>query len=138
MARKSRVDQQYAGPPLHDDGIALDELALVNVNTLSDLLEHESPSPTLLASPTASGRAVPFPRIFRHRHLRPQTQQADWAVRFDPADQSLNFIQHGFPDERLSDPFSEDLGYEWRVPHLERQPHDGPALSRNIRQHAIG
>jgi hypothetical protein len=34
------VDEQHAGPALHDNGVALDELALVDQHTLRDLPEH--------------------------------------------------------------------------------------------------
>jgi hypothetical protein len=32
------IDEQHAGPALHDEGVALDELALVSQHTLRDLL----------------------------------------------------------------------------------------------------
>ena len=44
VARDAGVDEQHTVPALHDNGIALDELALVNQNALSDLLQHEMPS----------------------------------------------------------------------------------------------
>ena len=42
--RDARVDQQNAFPALHDGGIALDELALVDENALGDLRQHQAPS----------------------------------------------------------------------------------------------
>ena len=38
------VDEQHAGPALHDDGVALAELALVDQHTLRDLPQHGAPS----------------------------------------------------------------------------------------------
>ena len=38
------VDEQHARPALHDDGVALDELALVDQHTLRDLPQHGAPS----------------------------------------------------------------------------------------------
>ena len=38
------VDEQHAGRALHDDGVALDELALVDEDSLSDLRQHGTPS----------------------------------------------------------------------------------------------
>ena len=38
------VDEQHAGPTLHDNGVALAELALVDQHTLRDLLQHGAPS----------------------------------------------------------------------------------------------
>ena len=35
------VDEQHAGAALHDDGVALDELALVDQHTLCDLPQHQ-------------------------------------------------------------------------------------------------
>jgi hypothetical protein len=37
------VDEQYASPALHDNGVALAELALVDQHTLRDLSQHEEP-----------------------------------------------------------------------------------------------
>jgi hypothetical protein len=34
------VDEQHASPALHDNGVALAELALVDQHTLRDLLQH--------------------------------------------------------------------------------------------------
>src|SRR5437867_1216349 len=39
----SEVDEQHAGPALHDNGVALDELALVDQHTLRDLPQHGAP-----------------------------------------------------------------------------------------------
>jgi hypothetical protein len=33
-----RVDEQHAGPALHDNGVVLEQLALVDQHTLRDLL----------------------------------------------------------------------------------------------------
>jgi hypothetical protein len=41
VARYSGVDEQRAGPALHDNGVALNELALVDQHTLRDLPQHE-------------------------------------------------------------------------------------------------
>lgn len=41
VPRYTGVDEQNTVPALHDNGITLDELALVNENALSDLLQHE-------------------------------------------------------------------------------------------------
>jgi hypothetical protein len=38
------VDEQYASPALHDNGVALQELALVDQHTLRDLSQHGNPS----------------------------------------------------------------------------------------------
>src|SRR5215218_5789650 len=38
------VDEQHATPALHDNGVALAELALVDQHTLRDLLQHGAPS----------------------------------------------------------------------------------------------
>src|SRR5215216_2143380 len=38
------VDEQHAGPALHDNGVALYELALVDQYTLRDLPQHVAPS----------------------------------------------------------------------------------------------
>jgi hypothetical protein len=40
VARYSGVDEQHAGPAVHDNGVALDELALVDQYTLRDLPQH--------------------------------------------------------------------------------------------------
>lgn len=37
VARYSGVDEQHAGPAQHDNGVALDKLALVGQHTLRDL-----------------------------------------------------------------------------------------------------
>src|ERR687888_1226528 len=37
------VDEQHAGPALHDNGVALAELALVDQHTLRDLPQHGAP-----------------------------------------------------------------------------------------------
>lgn len=42
-ARHAGVDEQHAGAALHDNGVALDELALVDENALSGLLQHAQP-----------------------------------------------------------------------------------------------
>ena len=34
------VDEQHAGPALHDNGVVLEELALVDQHTLRDLPQH--------------------------------------------------------------------------------------------------
>ena len=40
------VDEQHAGPAVHDNGVVLAELALVDQHTLRDLLQHSlSPLP---------------------------------------------------------------------------------------------
>ena len=46
VARDAGVDEQHAGPALHDDGVALDELALVDQHALRDLLQHQMASLT--------------------------------------------------------------------------------------------
>src|SRR6266567_261462 len=43
VALYSGVDEQHASPALHDNGIALDELALVDQHALRDLLHHGGP-----------------------------------------------------------------------------------------------
>ena len=40
------VDEQHASPALHDNGVALAELALVDQHTLRDLPQHELASYT--------------------------------------------------------------------------------------------
>jgi hypothetical protein len=40
VALYSGVDGQHAGPALHDNGVALDELALVDQHTIRDLPQH--------------------------------------------------------------------------------------------------
>jgi hypothetical protein len=40
VARYAGVDEQHAGPALHDNGVVLDQLALVDQHTLRDLPEH--------------------------------------------------------------------------------------------------
>jgi hypothetical protein len=40
VAVAPRVDEQHAGPALHDNGVALAELALVDQHTLRDLPQH--------------------------------------------------------------------------------------------------
>ena len=37
------VDEQHAGPAVHDNGVALHELALVDQHTLRDLRQHGDP-----------------------------------------------------------------------------------------------
>lgn len=51
MALYPRVDEQHAGPALYDNGVALEELALVGQHTLRDLSQHGqwSGSPIALA-----------------------------------------------------------------------------------------
>ena len=44
VARYPGVDQQHAGPALHDDGVVLEQLALVDQYTVRDLLQHGAPS----------------------------------------------------------------------------------------------
>ena len=44
VALHPRVDEQHASPALHDDGVALEELVLVDQHTLSDLSQHGAPS----------------------------------------------------------------------------------------------
>ena len=44
VARYAGVDEQDAGPALHDHGVALDELALVGQHTLRDLPQHATPT----------------------------------------------------------------------------------------------
>src|SRR5215831_9920354 len=39
-----RVDEQHAGPALHDNGVALAELALVDQHTICDLPQHGASS----------------------------------------------------------------------------------------------
>ena len=39
-ARDPGVDEQHAGPALHDDGVVLEELALVDQHALRDLPQH--------------------------------------------------------------------------------------------------
>ena len=50
VAEHPRVDEQHAGLALHDNGVALAELALVDQHTLRDLLQHGS------APPSCAGR----------------------------------------------------------------------------------
>ena len=40
VAANPGVDEQHAGPALHDNGVALEELALVDQHTLRDLPQH--------------------------------------------------------------------------------------------------
>ena len=42
------VDEQHAGPALHDNGVALYELALVDQHTLRDLHQHVWPLPLVV------------------------------------------------------------------------------------------
>src|SRR5919202_326402 len=44
VAQYSGVDEQHAGPALHDNGVALYALALVDQHTLCDLPQHGAPS----------------------------------------------------------------------------------------------
>ena len=44
MVLHPRVDEQHAGPALHDNGVALHELAFVNQHALRDLPQPVSPS----------------------------------------------------------------------------------------------
>ena len=44
VARYAGVDEQHAVPALHDDGVALDELAFVDQDALGDSLQHDLPS----------------------------------------------------------------------------------------------
>jgi hypothetical protein len=41
VARDPGVDEQYAAPALHDNGVTLNELALVGQHTVRDLPQHE-------------------------------------------------------------------------------------------------
>ena len=50
VAEHPGVDEQHASPALHDHGVALAELALVDEHTLRDLLQHGS------APPSGAGR----------------------------------------------------------------------------------
>ena len=40
LARDARIDEQDSGPPLHDDGVVPEQLALVDQDTLHDLSQH--------------------------------------------------------------------------------------------------
>ncbi len=40
VARYSGVDEQHASPALHDNGVVLEQLALVNQHALRDLRQH--------------------------------------------------------------------------------------------------
>jgi hypothetical protein len=40
VAEHPRVDEQYASPAVHDNGVALAELALVDKHTFPDLPQH--------------------------------------------------------------------------------------------------
>ncbi|HEY6492155.1 MAG TPA: hypothetical protein VIZ43_02705 [Trebonia sp.] len=44
------VDEQHASPALHDNGVALAELALLDQHTLRDLPQHWSAPPSLPSS----------------------------------------------------------------------------------------
>ena len=50
VAEHPGIDEQHASPALHDNGVALAELALVDQHTLRDLLQHGS------APPSCAGR----------------------------------------------------------------------------------
>jgi hypothetical protein len=43
MAEHPGVDEQHASPAVHDNGVALAELALVDQHTLRDLPQHGGP-----------------------------------------------------------------------------------------------
>ena len=45
VAEHPGVDEQHASPAVHDNGVALAELALVDQHTLRDLLQHGAPPP---------------------------------------------------------------------------------------------
>ena len=45
VAEHPGVDEQHASPAVHDNGVALAELALVDQHTLSDLPQHGWPLP---------------------------------------------------------------------------------------------
>src|SRR5262245_5879868 len=49
VARYPGVDEQYAGPALHDNGLTVNELALVGQHTLRDLTQHQLASLTRLS-----------------------------------------------------------------------------------------
>jgi len=44
VAEHPGVDEQHASPAVHDNGVALAELALVDQHTLRDLPQHRAPS----------------------------------------------------------------------------------------------
>jgi hypothetical protein len=46
VAEHPGIDEQHASPALHDNGVALAELALVDQHTVRDLLQHGSASPS--------------------------------------------------------------------------------------------
>ena len=46
----SGVDEQHAGPALHDHGVAPEELALVDQHTLRDLREHGALLPLVVCN----------------------------------------------------------------------------------------
>jgi hypothetical protein len=50
MVLHSGVDEQHAGAALHDDGVALHELALVDQHTLRDLRQHGGPFPLVVCN----------------------------------------------------------------------------------------
>jgi hypothetical protein len=50
------VDEQHAGPAVHDNGVALAELALVDQHTLRDLPQHG-------VAPSASGLQPPVETV---------------------------------------------------------------------------
>ena len=47
-ARDPGVDEQHAGPALYDDGVVLEQLALVDQHTFRDLRQHGAPSACVL------------------------------------------------------------------------------------------
>ncbi len=64
------VDQQHAGPPVHDDGVGPHELALVDQHTVRDLPQHGAPSPRGLQPRVRPTRAVAG-GVMRLRGLEP-------------------------------------------------------------------
>jgi AcrR family transcriptional regulator len=50
VAVHPRVDQQHASPALHDNGVALDELALVDQHSLRDLPQHSRLPPLVVCT----------------------------------------------------------------------------------------
>ncbi len=66
-AEHSGVDEQHAGPALHDNGVALAELALVDQHTLGDLLQHGSASSSTLNMPSGTPASSIWRQSARHR-----------------------------------------------------------------------
>jgi hypothetical protein len=51
------VDEQHARPAVHDDGVALDELSLVDQHALRDLHEHGWLLPLVVCNACRDGSA---------------------------------------------------------------------------------